>query len=107
MCGFFCASDLALLFIHIVLQSQITSLQPFFQRTSIPFEHEMSSVQDMNQFRLMNEDVVRGVNLGIENGVMKSKDGFRKGNYSLVCKSDELEAGDCAAGSAPGWQGEG
>lgn len=65
MCGFFCASDLTLLFIHTVLQSWITSLQPFFQRTSIPFEDEMSSVQDMNQFGVMNEDVVEEVNLGI------------------------------------------
>lgn len=95
MCGFFCASDLTLLFTHIVLQSRITSLQPFFQRTSIPCEHEMSSVQDMNQFGVMNEDVVGEVNLGVENGVMKSKDGFRKGNDSLVCKSNEQETGDC------------
>lgn len=33
----------------------------------------MSSVQDMNQFGVMNEDVVEEVNLGIENGVMKTK----------------------------------
>lgn len=104
MCGSFCASDLTLLFTHIVLQSRITSSQPFFQRTSIPFEHEMCSVQDMNQFGVMNEDVVGEVNLGIENGVRKSKDSFGKGNDILVCKSDELETGDFAAGTAPEWQ---
>ncbi|TRZ25676.1 hypothetical protein HGM15179_001487 [Zosterops borbonicus] len=54
------------------LQAQITSLQQFFQRVSTPFEHEMSSVQDMNQFGVMNEDVVE-VNLGIENDVTKTK----------------------------------
>lgn len=67
----------------------------------------MSSVQDMNKFGVMNEDVVEEVNLGIEKGVTKTKDGFRKGNDSLVCKSDELETGDFAAGAAPGWQGGG
>lgn len=67
----------------------------------------MCSVQDMNRFGVMNEDVVGEVNLGIENGVMKSKDGFRKGNDSVVCKSDDLETGDFAAGTAPGSQGEG
>lgn len=80
----------------------------FSRGPAFPFSlHEMSSVQDMNQFGVMNEDVVEEVNLGIENGVMKSTDGFRKGNDGLVCKSDELETGDFAAGTAPGWQGEG
>lgn len=67
----------------------------------------MSSVQGMNQFGVMNEDVVEEVNLGIDNCVMKREDDFRKGNDGLVFKSDELEAGDFTAGTAPGWQGEG
>lgn len=85
----------------------MTSLQPFFQRSSIPFGHEMSSVQGMNQFGGMNEDVVEEVNLGIDNCVMKREDDFRKGNDGLVFKSDELEAGGFTAGTSPGWQGEG
>lgn len=67
----------------------------------------MNNVQDINQFGVMNKDVVEELNLGIENGVMKTKVGFRKGNDSLVCKSDELETGDFAAGAAQGWQGGG
>lgn len=67
----------------------------------------MSSVQGMSQFGVMNEDVVEEVNLGIDNCVMKREDDLRKGNYNLLFKSDELEAGDFAAGTAPLCQGEG
>lgn len=100
MFGFFYAFNLALLYIHIVLQSRMTSLQPFFQRSCIPFGHRMSRVRDMNQFGVMNEDVVEEVNLGIDDCVMKREDDFRNGNESLVSGSDELEAGDFTAATA-------
>lgn len=69
--------------------------------------HDMSSVQGMNQFGVMNEDVVEEVNLGTDNCVMKEEDDFRKGNDGLLFKSDEPEARDFTAGPAPGCQGEG
>jgi len=67
----------------------------------------MNSVQGMNQFGVMNEDVVEVVNLGIDSCVMKREDDFRKRNDGLAFESDELEARDFTAGTAPGWQGEG
>lgn len=100
MFGFFYAFNLALLYIHIVLQSRMTSLQPFFQRSSIPFGHGMSRVRGMNQFGVMNEDVVEEVNLGIDDCVMKREDDFRNGNENLVSELDELEAGDFTAATA-------
>lgn len=78
----------------------------FFQRSSIPFGLEMSSVQGINQFGVMNEDVVEEVNLGIDNCVMKRENDFREGNDGLVFKSDELETGVFIAGTAPGLWGE-
>lgn len=81
----------------------MTSLQPLFQRSNIPFGHEMSSVQGMNQFGVMNEDVVKDVNTGIDNCVVKREDDFSKGNYGLVFKSDELEAGDLESREGRHW----
>lgn len=78
----------------------------FFPEQQHSLGHDMSSVQGMNQFGVMNEDVVEGANLGTDNCVMKEEDDFRKGNYGLVFKSDQLEARDSAAGPAPGCKGE-
>lgn len=61
----------------------------------------------MYQFGVMNENVVKEVLLGIDNCVMKREYDFRKGNNCLVFKSDELEAQDVTASTAPGCQGEG
>lgn len=66
----------------------------------------MSSVQGINQFDVMNEEVVEEVNLGIDNCVMKRENDFREGNDGLVFKSDELETGVFIAGTAPGLWGE-
>lgn len=65
----------------------------------------MSGAQGMNQFGVMNEDVVKEVNLGIDNSVMKRENDSRKGSDGLVFKSDELEARELTAGTAPGLQG--
>lgn len=62
----------------------------------------MSTVQGMNRFGVMNEDVVEEVSLGIDNCVMEREDDFTIGNDGLVFKSDELKAGDFTAGTVPG-----
>lgn len=81
----------------------MTSLQPLFQRSNIPFGYEMSSVQGMYQFGVMNEYVVKDVNVGIDNCVVKREADFSKGNYGLVFKSDELETGDLESREGRHW----
>lgn len=61
----------------------------------------------MNQFGVMNEDVVKEVNLGIDNCVMKRENDSRKGNDGLAFKSDELEAGELNCWHCPRATGRG